>query len=150
MVSFSNLILWNFDTKCTHLHPDQNPSMLLFNALGSPPFRSIKLREKKATCSACSNSGDNLVSIANTDYVHFCGGPIPDWVNEGRVPGDTGHRVQAQVAVFFAFSTMINKDSTGSSRSHLLEKTSEDNRCAIKNRIWHLSTSWFRKWEESH
>lgn len=77
--------------------------MLLFDALGSPPFRSIKLREKKTTCSVCSNPGDHLDSIANTDYIHFCGGPLPDWVNEGRVPGDTGHRIQPQVGFFARF-----------------------------------------------
>uniref|UniRef100_A0A8H7Y0D3 Needs CLA4 to survive protein 3 n=1 Tax=Psilocybe cubensis TaxID=181762 RepID=A0A8H7Y0D3_PSICU len=75
---------------------DQTPTMLLFSALGSPPFRTIKLRQKKVTCTACSDPSNALRSITSTDYVQFCGGPIPDWVNEGRVPGETGHRIQPQ------------------------------------------------------
>lgn len=82
---------------CLFRFTDQTPWMLLFSALGSPPFRTIKLRQKKATCNACSDPSNALSSITNTDYVQFCGGPIPDWVNEGRAPGETGHRIQPQV-----------------------------------------------------
>ncbi|KAF8899873.1 hypothetical protein CPB84DRAFT_1680840 [Gymnopilus junonius] len=72
---------------------DQSPSLLLFSALGSPPFRSIKLRQRKPTCVACNNPGAPLNS---TDYVQFCGGPSPDWVSEGRIAGLAGHRIQAR------------------------------------------------------
>ncbi|KAF8958325.1 hypothetical protein BDZ97DRAFT_1923779 [Flammula alnicola] len=75
---------------------DPNPSLLLFSALGSPPFRSIKLRQRKPTCPACSNPSGALESVTSTDYVQFCGGPMPDWVEQGSTPGLSGHRVPAK------------------------------------------------------
>ncbi|KAF7338605.1 Adenylyltransferase and sulfurtransferase UBA4 [Mycena venus] len=62
----------------TGLH-DKKPSLLLFSALGSPPFRSIKLRSRKATY-----------------YVQFCGGATPDWETLGLNPGDPADRVPVQ------------------------------------------------------
>ncbi|KDR79056.1 hypothetical protein GALMADRAFT_138015 [Galerina marginata CBS 339.88] len=75
---------------------DQQPSLLLFSALGSPPFRSIRLRQRKATCVACSGTSGSLTSISNMDYVQFCGGPAPDYVNTGKILGGAGHRIKAQ------------------------------------------------------
>ncbi|KAF9473750.1 hypothetical protein BDN70DRAFT_885579 [Pholiota conissans] len=72
---------------------DPKPTLLLFSALGTPPFRSIKLRTRKATCPACSSPPGQLASLTSTDYVQFCGGPAPNWVEQGLVPGNAGHRV---------------------------------------------------------
>jgi len=66
----------------TGLH-DRKPSMLLFSALGSPPFRSIRLRSRKANCTACGRKDFDLRVIADTDYVQACGGPRPDWIERG-------------------------------------------------------------------
>ncbi|KAF8170113.1 hypothetical protein BJ912DRAFT_998242 [Pholiota molesta] len=72
---------------------DPNPTLLLFSALGTPPFRTIKLRTRKANCPACSSPTGQLASLTSTDYVQFCGGPAPNWVEQGLVPGVAGHRV---------------------------------------------------------
>lgn len=75
---------------------DQKPSLLLFSALGSPPFRCIKLRQRKPTCNACSNASNLFASISNTDYVQFCGGMSPDWVIQGMAAGISRHRISAR------------------------------------------------------
>ncbi|KJA13439.1 hypothetical protein HYPSUDRAFT_92743 [Hypholoma sublateritium FD-334 SS-4] len=72
---------------------DPTPMLLLFAALGTPPFRSIKLRARKPTCPACSSPTGQLASVTSTDYVQFCGGPNPNWLEQGLLPGGTGHRV---------------------------------------------------------
>jgi len=30
------------------------------------------------------------------DYIQFCGGPAPDYVNTGQMPGSVGHRIRPQ------------------------------------------------------
>ena len=52
------------------------PSMLIFSAFGSPPFRSIRLRGRKSNCAACSvNPSITLDSLrsGSLDYAQFCG-----------------------------------------------------------------------------
>ena len=78
---------------------DPTPMLLLFSALGSPPFRSIKLRARKPTCPACSSPTGQLASVASMDYVQFCGGPNPNWIEQGLLPGDAGHRVLPQACI---------------------------------------------------
>ncbi|MCJ1307585.1 Urmylation protein [Agyrium rufum] len=56
---------------------DQQPaSMLIFSAFSNPPFRSVRLRGKRQTCSACSIQAsitkDSLTS-QSLDYNVFCG-----------------------------------------------------------------------------
>ncbi|KAJ7197251.1 hypothetical protein GGX14DRAFT_668798 [Mycena pura] len=79
----------------TGLH-DKKPSLLLFSALGSPPFRSIKLRSRKATCPACGNSDEKFGEINKIDYVQFCGGPTPDWESRGLSLGNPDHRISVR------------------------------------------------------
>ncbi|KAJ7445804.1 hypothetical protein B0H11DRAFT_1746659 [Mycena galericulata] len=79
----------------TGLH-DQKPSLLLFSALGSPPFRSIKLRSRKPTCPACGTSDQKVGEIKEIDYVQFCGGATPDWESRGLVAGDPDTRISAK------------------------------------------------------
>ncbi|EKM78574.1 hypothetical protein AGABI1DRAFT_40960 [Agaricus bisporus var. burnettii JB137-S8] len=77
----------------TGLHSaDRKPSMTLFSALGSPPFRYIKLRSRKADCFACGRKDFSLDMIAETDYVQVCGGPRPNWIERGLVDGVAGYR----------------------------------------------------------
>ncbi|KAF5375527.1 hypothetical protein D9615_009176 [Tricholomella constricta] len=80
----------------TGLH-DKKPTLLLFSALGSPQFRTIKLRSRKATCPACGTADDKSGIIQDTDYVQFCGGPRPDWEKRGLVNGEAGARVSSKV-----------------------------------------------------
>ncbi|KAI0078294.1 hypothetical protein K474DRAFT_1660503 [Panus rudis PR-1116 ss-1] len=78
----------------TGLH-EGKPSLLIFSALSMPPFRSIKLRSRRPTCSACGTEGEKLGSISNTDYVAFCGGARPDWETQGLVVRDPQRRIRA-------------------------------------------------------
>lgn len=75
---------------------DQAPSLLLFNALQTPPFRSIKLRNKKPACAACGSGPKTHGMIDNTDYVQFCGGPPANWVERGLVPGSAETRISTK------------------------------------------------------
>ncbi|KAK0204594.1 hypothetical protein DFS33DRAFT_668944 [Desarmillaria ectypa] len=79
----------------TGLH-DQKPSLLVFSALGSPPFRSIKLRSRKASCPACGTEGEKVGEIRDIDYVQFCGGAAPDWESRGMVKGHSDRRIRVQ------------------------------------------------------
>ncbi|KDQ59207.1 hypothetical protein JAAARDRAFT_33944 [Jaapia argillacea MUCL 33604] len=78
----------------TGLH-DGIPSLLIFSALASPPFRSIKLRSRRPTCPACFPS-TSIPPIQQTDYVAFCGGLTPNWYANGLVQGDEGMRIRAK------------------------------------------------------
>ena len=56
-------------------------SMLMFNALGYPPFRSIKLRGRQTTCKSCSaTTAITIDSIARDpgSYDRFCGVESPN------------------------------------------------------------------------
>jgi adenylyltransferase/sulfurtransferase len=93
---------------------DPRPTLLLYSILSSPTFRSIKLRGRKLGCIACGDpeesssrsneSGLNTASPSkalkldpsNTDYVQFCGGPVPDWETAGLVHGTEGMRITPQ------------------------------------------------------
>jgi len=81
--------------------------MLIFSAIGFPPFRTIKLRPRQATCAFCSNPDQSLKSITDTDYVQFCGGPAPDWVAQGTATGYLGHRIQPKVHLSLQYGTII-------------------------------------------
>ncbi|KAI3998482.1 hypothetical protein K525DRAFT_214592, partial [Schizophyllum commune Loenen D] len=80
------------------------PHMLLFSALAVPPFRSIKLRNRKPDCIACSNP-DAPIDVASTDYVQLCGGPRPDWESLGMEVRDPALRVDAKT-----LSTQLTSD----------------------------------------
>ena len=57
-----------------------NSSLLLYSAYGSPQFRSIRLRGKRASCPACSATAtitrESLIS-GSLDYATFCGNTGP-------------------------------------------------------------------------
>ena len=77
---------------------DERPSLLIYAALGIPPFRSIKLRKRRATCPACGTEGEKVGKIEEIDYVQFCGGPRPDWETLGLNPSsNTASRITANV-----------------------------------------------------
>lgn len=76
---------------------DRKPVMHIYNALATPPFRTIKLRSRRATCPACGTEKGGKDVVRDTDYVQFCGGLAPDWEWEGLVDGEEGKRVDAKV-----------------------------------------------------
>ena len=52
------------------------PSLLLFSAYGSPPFRSVRLRPRRQNCMACSATAlitRQSLESGSLDYVQFCG-----------------------------------------------------------------------------
>ena len=67
-----------------------------------PPFRSVKLRKRRASCSACGTEGQKLGKIEDIDYVQFCGGEIPDYVRLGLEPGTPENRITANVGTMRA------------------------------------------------
>lgn len=75
---------------------DTEPTMLIFSALGFPPFYNFKLSPKSPTCAACGKEGERIGNIQDIDYVQWCG-RVPDWVQSGLVDGDAGHRISVQV-----------------------------------------------------
>lgn len=81
--------------------------MLLFSALGSPPFRSIKLRSRKVDCVACGREDFDLSVITSTDYVQACGGPTPNWIERGLVRN--GCRATVKVSCFYEIDIQSKK-----------------------------------------
>ncbi|KAH7884571.1 hypothetical protein F5I97DRAFT_1929417 [Phlebopus sp. FC_14] len=76
----------------TGLH-DGEPSLLLFSAISAPCFRTIKLRARKPTCAACGSEELKIGVIEETDYVTFCGGPRPNWLERGLLSGKDRDRI---------------------------------------------------------
>ncbi|TFY83025.1 hypothetical protein EWM64_g981 [Hericium alpestre] len=74
---------------------DEKPMLLIYSALGFPPFRSIKLRTRRPTCPACGVEGQKIGQIEDLDYVQFCGGERPDWEKLGLIPGSADTRIRA-------------------------------------------------------
>ncbi|GIJ85987.1 urmylation protein [Aspergillus pseudoviridinutans] len=52
------------------------PSLLIFSAYSTPPFRTIRLRTRRANCAVCSADASvtlETLKSGSTDYVFFCG-----------------------------------------------------------------------------
>ncbi|KZT02887.1 uncharacterized protein LAESUDRAFT_729662 [Laetiporus sulphureus 93-53] len=56
----------------TGLH-DKKPTMLMYSALSTPPFRSVRLRSRRPTCHACGNEREKEDIIEEMNYVHSAG-----------------------------------------------------------------------------
>lgn len=59
---------------------EPTPSLLLFSAYDHPPFRSIRLRGKRATCPACSSTPKitrEAFVRGDVDHAAFCGTRLP-------------------------------------------------------------------------
>ncbi|KAI8373229.1 adenylyltransferase [Radiomyces spectabilis] len=54
---------------------NEAPSFLIFSALSSPTFRTMRLRNRKKDCEAC---GDTPTITKLIDYVQFCGASASD------------------------------------------------------------------------
>jgi hypothetical protein len=53
----------------------------------------VKLRSRKLTCAACGVEGQRIGSIEETDYVAFCGGARPNWLERGLEAGRPESRI---------------------------------------------------------
>ncbi|KAI1106704.1 adenylyltransferase [Jackrogersella minutella] len=56
------------------------PSLLLFSATSTTPFRSVKMRGRRPDCHACSSRSKMTVGelvTGSLDYVQFCGVALP-------------------------------------------------------------------------
>ena len=95
----------NGESGCLYLMPcseiylpfvsDPRPPLLIFSALSTPSFRSIKLRRKRSLCPGCSEQANGKKEIKQTDYVAFCGGPDVDLLETGATLGKG--RIKAKV-----------------------------------------------------
>ena len=50
-------------SRLTNVCEDGPPSLLVYSALGTPPFRSVKLRKRWESCPACGTEGQKLGTI---------------------------------------------------------------------------------------
>lgn len=53
----------------------------------------MKLRSRKPTCAACGVEGQKIGFIEETDYVAFCGGARPNWLERGLEVGRPESRI---------------------------------------------------------
>ncbi|EER29842.1 Urmylation protein [Coccidioides posadasii str. Silveira] len=76
------------------------PSLHLFSAYSTPPFRNIRLRKRRANCSVCSaNPSITLESLrsGSTDYVQFCGSLNPPSLLDSNQRITPTEYIQAQL-----------------------------------------------------
>lgn len=56
------------------------PTLHIFSAYSTPPFRNVRLRRRRVNCLACSENASISVDslrAGSTDYVQFCGSSSP-------------------------------------------------------------------------
>ncbi|KZT62508.1 hypothetical protein CALCODRAFT_479097 [Calocera cornea HHB12733] len=64
------------------------PTLLIFSALGSPMFRSLKVRPRRKDCPACGREGGARELVERGEYVAFCGGVREDLEATGKRDGE--------------------------------------------------------------
>jgi adenylyltransferase/sulfurtransferase len=111
------LCLFYNNRELTILDKEERASLLLFSALGFPPFRSVKIRSKSIKCPICNPNGKETIPIEETDYVAFCGGNAPDWEARGLVAGEPGTRISVKVFQFHESAISNVLYTSGSERS---------------------------------
>ena len=116
----------NVPAKMTEPPSLENPSLLLYSAYGSPPFRSIRLRGKRAGCPSCSETATitcESLKFGSLDYANFCGISAPVSIL------DDYHRLSAKD---------YNKVRQQSGKEHLLIDVREEVQfdiCHIENSV---------------
>jgi adenylyltransferase/sulfurtransferase len=63
-------------TKPAGQNTDDRPALHIFSAYSNPPFRTIRLRGRRANCAVCSSESTitlETLQSGSTDYVQFCG-----------------------------------------------------------------------------
>lgn len=81
---------------------DEQPSLLVFSALSSPSFRTMKLRNRRPNCPGCG--GDPSMRdrfVGEQDYVSFCGGETPNLEETGKI--EISGRINPQVRFLETF-----------------------------------------------
>jgi len=85
--------------------PEQQSSMLIFSADGTPPFRSLKLRGKRPNCIACSSAATitpETLTSGSLDYAVFCGitRPIRILGKEERISASRLEEIRSREASY--------------------------------------------------
>ncbi len=65
----------------------EKQSLLLYSAFGNPPFRSVRLRGKRAHCPSCSENASitrESLTFGSLDYATFCGVRAPVQILDNR------------------------------------------------------------------
>lgn len=68
------------DVAADTTRPRDAPSLHIFSAYSNPPFRTIRLRSRRANCAVCSAEATltlDTITSGSTDYVIFCGSTNP-------------------------------------------------------------------------
>ncbi|KZO95344.1 hypothetical protein CALVIDRAFT_516108 [Calocera viscosa TUFC12733] len=63
------------------------PTLLIYSALASPMFRSLKIRPKRNDCPACGREGGARELVEKGEYVALCGGMREDLEGSGKRKG---------------------------------------------------------------
>ena len=93
-------VFWYKNHILTPKTPEGPPSLLLYSALSVPPFRHVKLRSRSQDCSACSVEAVEATPLSSYDYVAFCGGERPNWIERGLISSGNRKRISAKVRPF--------------------------------------------------
>ena len=77
---------WNTDAQ----DEPARPTLLMFSAYSTPPFRSVRLRTRRKDCAACSSQANitrHSLTSGSLDYVTFCGvtAPVTVLSDEARI-----------------------------------------------------------------
>ncbi|TKA50444.1 hypothetical protein B0A49_09644 [Cryomyces minteri] len=86
--------------------PTQDPpSLLLFSAYTSPPFRSVRLRSRRKDCMACSASATITrasLTSGSLDYAQFCGvvNPVSVLEKDSRISANDYDAQQSMLEWF--------------------------------------------------
>jgi adenylyltransferase/sulfurtransferase len=70
----------DFNTESALPTEPPKPTLLMFSAYSTPPFRSVRLRSRRADCAVCSSQAtitSNSLTSGSLDYVAFCGASSP-------------------------------------------------------------------------
>lgn len=111
------------------------PTLLLFSAITSSPFRSIRLRSRRSTCAACSTQASitpESLTSGSLDYAQFCGmlNPIDVLKPEDRISATqyaqwVRQQQQQKAAV------AEQRDDKNSAREHILVDVREPTQFAL-------------------
>ena len=87
------------DAESSNARKQIKPSMLLYSAFSDPPFRSIRLKGKRETCTACSANATltrESMTSGSLDYEEFCGRAVsPNILAEHeRISAAEYHRIR--------------------------------------------------------
>ncbi|KAF1831317.1 molybdopterin biosynthesis protein moeB [Decorospora gaudefroyi] len=94
------------------------PSLILFSAYSNPMFRSVRLRNRKAKCAACSAHATvtpEALESGSLDYVQFCGSVVSN--NDALLPDE---RISAQNYAHIRSGVNPFTGTVSSKDSHIL------------------------------